>query len=122
MISGTGGDTLRLTGTATNENGTVPLATVNLPVNAGTTALTTLLYPPSFQGTTIVLTVDLVNSSPDFVIPSGPKGGQAVNTQTYTFTLVQPVPEPASLVLVTTGIAGLAVRVYRRKKLSGWQS
>lgn len=77
-----------------------------------------VIYPQSFQGTTIVLTVDLVNTSPDFVIPSGPNAGQLVNSFTYTFTLVEPVPEPATLVLAATGLVGLGARLYRRKKLS----
>jgi len=77
-----------------------------------------VIYPQSFQGTTLVFTVDLVNTSPDFVIPSGPNAGQLVNSFTYTFTLVEPVPEPASLVLVATGLVGIGTRLYRRKKRS----
>src|SRR5215203_1496055 len=113
-ISGDAGlsDTLRIT--ATNLNGNVLLGTsVQTFTLAGDDQIRSLtlatsnplnesivLYPPSFQGTTIVLTVDLLNTSPDFVIPSGPNAGQQVNSFTYTFTLVEPVPEPASLVLM----------------------
>src|SRR6185295_12553800 len=82
-----GGDTLRLTVIATNENGTFVLtnpnpASLNIPIdisNVNTTLVTGFTLPPSFQGTTITLTVDLLNSSPDFIIPSGPSAGQAVN-------------------------------------------
>lgn len=132
-ISGDAGlsDTLRIT--ATNQNGNVLLGTSNQTFTLGgddqvrflTLAPSNplnepgiVLYPASFNGTTIVLTVDLVNTSPDFVIPSGPNAGQQVNSFTYTFTLVEPVPEPASLVLVTTGLVGAGIRLYKRRKLS----
>jgi len=117
-----GGDTLRLTVIATNENGTFVLtnpnpASLNIPINllnVNGTQVTGFTLPPSFQGTTITLTVDLLNTSPDFIIPSGPNAGQAVDSFTYTFTVVEPVPEPATLVLLTTGIAGIGVNRYRR--------
>ena len=125
LVSGplpAGGDTLRLTVIATNENGTFVItnpnpASLNIPIdisNVNTTQVTGFSFPTSFQGTTITLTVDLLNSSPDFIIPSGPNAGQAVNSFTYTFTIVEPVPEPATLVLLTTGIAGIGVKRYRR--------
>lgn len=59
------------------------------------------------------LTLDLLNSNPDFVIPSGPNQGQAVNSLTYSFN-VQPVPEPATLLALTGGLAALGFRVRRR--------
>lgn len=59
------------------------------------------------------LTLDLLNSNPDFVIPSGPNQGQAVNSFTYTFN-VQPVPEPATLLALAGGLAALGYRVRRR--------
>ena len=125
FVSGTlpaGGDILRLTITATNENGTFVItnpnpASLNIPIdisNVNTTQVTGFTFPTSFLGTTITLTVDLLNSSPDFIIPSGPNAGQAVNSFTYTFTIVEPVPEPATLVLLTTGIAGIGLTGYRR--------
>ena len=55
------------------------------------------------------LTLDLLNSNPDFVIPNG----QAVNSFTYSFN-VQPVPEPATLVALAGGLAALGFRVRRR--------
>jgi len=125
LVTGTlpaGGDILRLTVTGTNENGTFVItnpnpASLNIPIdslNVNSNILTGFTIPSSFQGTTITLTVDLLNSSPDFIIPSGPNAGQAVNSFTYTFTVVEPVPEPATLVLLTTGLAGIGLKGYRR--------
>lgn len=125
LTSGTlpaGGDILRVTVIATNENGAFVItnpnpASLNIPIdmsNANVTQVTGFIFPTSFQGTNITLTIDLLNSSPDFIIPSGPNAGQAVNSFTYRFTVVKPVPEPATLVLLTTGIAGLGVKRYRR--------
>jgi len=62
---------------------------------------------PTAAGTAATLTVDLLNSSPDFVIPSGPNAGQQVNSQTYAFKVAAPVPEPSSLMLFATAVAGL---------------
>ena len=117
-----GGDILRITATATNENGTIVLTNPNpaslaIPINSlnvNGAIVTGFTIPPSFQGTTVTFTVDLLNSSPDFIIPSGPNAGQAVDSFTYTFTVVEPVPEPATLVLLTTGIAGIGLKRYRR--------
>jgi len=130
VTSGTlpaGGDTLRITVIATNENGTFVItnpnpASLNIPIdqsNANVTNVTGFTFPTSFQGTTITLTVDLLNSSPDFIIPSGPNAGQAVNSFTYTFTVVEPVPEPTTLVLLITGIAGLGVKSFRSYRAHG---
>lgn len=117
-----GGDILRLTVTATNENGTFVItnpnpASLNIPIdmlNVNSSLVTAFEIPTSFQGTTVTLTVDLLNTSPDFIIPSGPNAGQAVDSFTYTFTVVEPVPEPATLVLLTTGFAGIGINRYRR--------
>jgi hypothetical protein len=124
LLSGTlpaGGDTLHISVVATNENGTFILmnpnpASMNIPIDqslANVRVLTGFIFPTSFQGTTITFTVDLLNSSPDFIIPSGPNAGQAVNSFTYTFTVVEPVPEPTTLVLLITGIAGIGVKTFR---------
>jgi hypothetical protein len=78
------------------------------------TLVTGLDFPTFYHPVPVTLTVDLLQSSPDFVIPSGPLAGQAVDSYTYTFSVVQPVPEPSSLVLLTTGIAGMAVALRRR--------
>ena len=119
-----GSDTLRITVIATNENGTFVItnpnaASLNIPItasNANTVNVTGFVFPTSFQGTTFTLTIDLLNSSPDFIIPGGPNAGLAVNSFTYTFTIVETVPEPATLVLLTTGIAAIGVKTYRRSR------
>ena len=61
------------------------------------------------QGLGATLTIDLLNSTPDFVIPVGANQGQQVNSHTYAFTVAQPVPEPVSLVLLSTSLAAFAV-------------
>lgn len=56
------------------------------------------------------LTIDLLNSNPDFVVP----GGQPVNSFTFSFNVAEPVPEPATLLALAGGLAALGVRVRRR--------
>ena len=65
-------------------------------------------------GTPATLTLDLLNSAPDFHLPGGPNLGQAVNSYTYSFN-VQPVPEPATLCALAGGFAALGYRLRRRK-------
>lgn len=127
FVSGTpplGGDILHLTVTATNEFGTFVIKRpdgkeIEIPIDQFTTNSVlgaVFEIPTSFHGTTVTFTVDILNTSPDFIIPGGPNAGQAVNSFTYTFTIIEPAPEPATLVLLTTGIAGIAVRTYRRHR------
>lgn len=71
---------------------------------------------PTILGTTATLTIDLLNSSPDFVIPSGPNAGQLVNSQTYTINVAEPVPEPSSLLLLGTAGIGLLARLTKKRK------
>jgi hypothetical protein len=66
------------------------------------------------QGVPATLTIDLLNSAPDFVIPGGPNQGQSVNSQTYSFNVAQPVPEPATLSVFFTGLVALGIRARRR--------
>ena len=70
---------------------------------------------PSFAGTPATLTLDLLSSNPDFIIPSGSNAGQQVNSYTYGFNVSEPIPEPATLTLLGAGLAGLFARARRRR-------
>jgi hypothetical protein len=72
------------------------------------TQLFTITSPgATFEGVMAVLTIDIIGSSPDFVIPGGPNAGQMVDSYTYTFNVAKPVPEPVSLILFGTGMIGV---------------
>lgn len=119
-ISGTLGagavDILRITYT---ELGSAPIVQeFQIPlfgsVNPPFTLIFSIVSPATNPlGTPATLTLDLLNSNPDFFIPDGPNQGQSVNSVTYSFT-VQPVPEPATLLALAGGLAALGFRVRRR--------
>ena len=90
----------------------IPLfGTVNPPL----TLIFSIVSPASNPlGVPATLTLDLLNSNPDFVIPGGPNQGQSVNSFSYSFT-VQPVPEPATILALASGFAALGFRLRRRK-------
>ncbi len=69
------------------------------------------------QGNPAILTLDFLGNSPDFIIPSGPLAGNRVDSYTYSFNVVQPVPEPASIIFLGTGLAGVVVRWRIGRKL-----
>lgn len=87
-------------------------------------------FPILYRAVPMTLTLDLLGSSPDFRIPSGPNAGQLVNG--HTFNVVQPVPEPTSMLLLARGLGMLYARRLRNQKrrefsarihgLDGWGS
>jgi PEP-CTERM motif-containing protein len=107
-----GTDTLRITytelgGAPVVQEFQIPLfGTVNPPFTLIFSVFSPGLNP---QGVPATLTINLLNSAPDFVTG----GGQSVDSQTYTFN-VHPVPEPATLTVFFSGLVALGVRVRRR--------
>jgi hypothetical protein len=112
------GDTLQVTFA---QQGSPPITqSFQIPLFGSTPPPITLLVTfnisgASFQGTPATLTVDLLNSSPDFILPSGPGAGQLVNSFTYSFNVAEPVPEPATLALFGAGLAGLWIKRRRER-------
>lgn len=111
------GDTLTITYT---ELGSQPIVqSFQIPLFGSLQPPFTLVFSvlspgANFQGVPATLTIDLLNSSPDFIIPGGPNQGQTVNSYTYSFNVAQPVPEPVTLMTLGGGLAALAVRLRRR--------
>jgi PEP-CTERM motif len=96
------------------QNISIPVfGTVNPPF----TLITGLDFPTYYHPVPIEMTIDILGSSPDFVIPGGPRAGQRVNSFTYTFNVVQPVPEPTTLILLGTGLAGVVASSSRRRRV-----
>ena len=110
-------DTLRIT---YNELGSLPVVQeFQIPLFGSVQPPFSLIFsvfsPGSNpQGVLATLTIDLLNSAPDFVVPGGPNQGQTVNSQTYTFNVVQPVPEPATLSVLFSGLLALGIKMRRR--------
>jgi PEP-CTERM motif len=111
-----GSDTLRITYQAMGG----PLVTQNyqLPLFGSVYPPFTHLFTIPFTGAVpggrpVTLTVDLLGSSPDFIIPTGPGAGQGVDSYSFTFNVAQPVPEPATIIIFSSGLTGLAIRVRR---------
>ncbi len=112
------GDTLVITYT---EAGSLPIVqTFQIPlfntVQPPFTISFTVNSLASYQGLAATLTVNLLNSSPDFIIPLGPTAGQGVDSYTYSFRVAEPVPEPLSLILLGSGLAGLVAGLRRRNQ------
>ena len=110
-------ETLRITyhelgGSPVVQEFQIPLfGTVNPPF----TLIFSFVSPGSNPlGVPASLTLDLLSSTPDFLIPGGPLQGQTVNSYTYTFN-VQPVPEPATMLMLAGSLAALGIRARRRK-------
>lgn len=83
-------------------------------VNPPFTLLVSINVPTfSYLALPATLTLDLLNSNPDFVVPNTQA---TVNSFSYSFNLVQPVPEPATLALFGTGVSTLWFRYRKSRK------
>ena len=83
-------------------------------VNPPFTLFVTINVPTlSFSPIPATLTVDLLNSNPDFVIPATQMPS---NSATFSFNVVQPVPEPATLTMLAGGISAFMFRYRKSRK------
>ncbi len=102
-----------------SEAGSSSIQSFQIPLFGSLQPPFTLLFSftsiAAFAGTPATLTLDLLNSNPDFIIPSGPNAGQRVDSHTYSFNVSQPIPEPASLTLLGAGLTGLFARSRTRR-------
>jgi len=114
-----GSDTLRVTymdafGASVVQNFDIPIFGILQPP---LTLFITINVPTvDFAGVPATLTLDLLSSNPDFVIPST---GLGVNSFTYSFNVAEPVPEPATLTLLCGGLTALFARTCRRHRKKG---
>jgi len=116
-LPASGTDTLRLTFL---EAGQVAV-TQDLPIPffAGLTLPYTQLLSftpvhPTVGGTPITLTVDILGSTQDFVIPDGINKGTKVDSYSFTFNAVTPVPEPVTSGFFLLGVSAIIARTRRR--------
>lgn len=124
-LPASGIDTLQITFT---EAGMAPVVqTFNVPIFPGVPLPYSQIFSVVFLnattlGTPATLRVDILGSSPDFVIPSGPQTNQVIDSYTYTFNGAQPVPEPASIFLLFTGLTSVVAVGKRRRIRNGKKS
>ena len=100
-----------------NEQGSAPITqSFGIPfgnVSPPLSFLVTFVSPSaSFQGVPATLTLSLVNSNPDFVIPSGQNAGGHVDGFTYSFNVAQPVPEPVSFLLLGSSLVAVGIKRF----------
>lgn len=122
------GDTLRLLTNVSVNGGAVQPLTLVGTVGAGANGSPSIIFTPVSTTcvvdaaanvcTTFTVGADSLNLLDPVALLNGIQGNVTLNACGNCSAAATPTPEPASMLLLGTGVAGIAARVRRRRKMA----